>query len=183
MAPKQTPYQLSKGLGYQAKTPAFLLALQQRVAGNSADGFDDRGDRPPIPTRPEGEASGDDESEDEKPQVVVLKEGKHLSELEVENERRKAKGLPPKVAKDEASDKAPTEEAKPKKGKDKDTGGLSFSSSVSSSKPTTKASSRKRKGPALGGDDGEDDNASESVKRTKKPKKESKGLLSFGDGD
>jgi hypothetical protein len=31
----------------------------------------------------------DEEDEDEKPQIVVLKEGKHLTEREAENERRK----------------------------------------------------------------------------------------------
>lgn len=51
--------------------------------------------RPPIPTRPEDEREDgeSEESGDEKPQVVVLREGKHLSEVEVENEKRKGETL------------------------------------------------------------------------------------------
>jgi hypothetical protein len=51
--------------------------------------------RPPIPTRPPGNPGNADENEededfeDERPQVVVLKEGKHLTEREAENMRRK----------------------------------------------------------------------------------------------
>lgn len=70
------------------------MALQQRVAGNQSRGYnrddeDGADGRPPIPTRPEGEASGDEESDEEKPQVVVLREGKHLSEVQADNEKRK----------------------------------------------------------------------------------------------
>ena len=53
--------------------------------------------RPPIPERPadnpgsadEDEGDDDEDRDGERPQIVVLKEGKHLSEHEVENERRK----------------------------------------------------------------------------------------------
>jgi len=48
--------------------------------------------RPAIPERPAddpGSADEDDQFADEKPQVVVLKAGKHLSEFEAENIRRK----------------------------------------------------------------------------------------------
>ena len=46
--------------------------------------------RPAIPERPNDErGSADEDDGDEKPQVVVLKEGKHLTEREAENERRK----------------------------------------------------------------------------------------------
>ena len=46
--------------------------------------------RPAIPERPDDEqGSADEDDGDEKPQVVVLKEGKHLTEREAENERRK----------------------------------------------------------------------------------------------
>lgn len=45
--------------------------------------------RPPIPERPEGNVGSEDEDlGDEKPQVVVLKEGKHLTERAAENIRR-----------------------------------------------------------------------------------------------
>lgn len=46
--------------------------------------------RPAIPERPEGDpGSGEEDDGDEAPQIVVLKEGKHLSEREVENEKRR----------------------------------------------------------------------------------------------
>lgn len=47
--------------------------------------------RPAIPERPAddpGSADEDDAYADEKPQVVVLKAGKHLTEFEAENIRR-----------------------------------------------------------------------------------------------
>lgn len=49
-------------------------------------------DRPPIPTRPEGDpgsAGEEDDEGEEGPQIVVLKQGRHLSAREVENEKRK----------------------------------------------------------------------------------------------
>ena len=46
--------------------------------------------RPTPPSRPEGDPGSDQEdADDEKPQVVVLKEGKHLTAEEAGNERRK----------------------------------------------------------------------------------------------
>ena len=91
-------------LSYETHTPAFLVKLQNRVAGvaddddDDDDEFEDDGSgrppipkRPPIPQRPRdqpGSADEDEDEGDEKPQVVVLK-GKHLTAREVENERRK----------------------------------------------------------------------------------------------
>ena len=106
MAPKEpTRYQLSSRLAYSQDTPLFLQRLKNRVAGHTNDDeaadedFDEwqaSSGRPPIPRRPtpperpEGEVgSADEDSEDEKPQIVVLKEGKHMSERDVENEKRK----------------------------------------------------------------------------------------------
>ena len=40
-------------------------------------------------TRGSGGGKGDEDGDDEAPQVVVLKQGKHLSEREAENERRR----------------------------------------------------------------------------------------------
>ena len=107
MAPKEpTKHQLSARLSYSQNTPAFLRKLQSRVSGFPGDDsdenpeFEDDGSgrppiprRPPIPERPASNpGSGDDEDrDDEAPQVVVLKEGKHLSAREVENEKRKGK--------------------------------------------------------------------------------------------
>jgi len=57
------------------------------VAGEEP--FEDPSGRVPIPTRPEGESSGDEDEGDERPQVVVLREGKHMNALEAQNEKRK----------------------------------------------------------------------------------------------
>lgn len=97
-----TRHQLSSRLQYNANTPAFLQRMQNRVTGGgNNDDEDDEYDydgsgrppipkRPAIPERPEGDiGSGGEDDEDESPQIVVLKEGKHLSEREVENEKRK----------------------------------------------------------------------------------------------
>src|ERR1700747_3421826 len=106
MAPKEpTKHQLSARLSYSQNTPAFLRKLQSRVSGIPGDDsdenleFEDDGSgrppiprRPPIPERPASDpGSGDEDRDDEAPQVVVLKEGKHLSAREVENEKRKGK--------------------------------------------------------------------------------------------
>ncbi|KAG8947971.1 hypothetical protein FRC04_010168 [Tulasnella sp. 424] len=197
MAPRQkepTKNQYSKGLGYQAKTPAFILAMQQRLGGNS--GSSDLADnglgdgRPPIPTRPDGEGERGDseESGDEKPQVVVLREGKHLTDIEVENEKRRVKGLPPladkKTQEDGAEDASTSSNTaskdKSKTQKDeKPIGGLAFSSSKSA-----KSNAKKRKVGEEGSEGGPTGTTPEAKKaKTKKPKKETKALLSFGDGE
>lgn len=111
MAPKEpTRQQLSSRLTYQSKTPAFLLKLQRQVGGRApADDeyepqiADDEGEgeldefgrerrRPPVTETPKNDDphhSDEEDKEDEKPVIVVVKEGKHLSEREVENEKRK----------------------------------------------------------------------------------------------
>jgi hypothetical protein len=111
MAPKEpNRHQLSSRLSYSQNTPSFLLKLQNRIAGipdeeeeEYDDEFEDDGSgrppiprRPAIPERPEDEpGSADEDDGDEKPQVVVLREGKHLTEREAENVRRKGMlGLP-----------------------------------------------------------------------------------------
>ena len=114
MAPKQTNHQISSRLQYNAQTPSFLRKLQLKTGGqrHASDGeeepepsFDEDGEmerldpnrpsiprRPAIPTRPADDPNGDDSDEDsgeEKPTVVVLKEGKHLTSDEAINEKRK----------------------------------------------------------------------------------------------
>lgn len=104
MAPKEpTKHQLSARLTYSQHTPAFLRKLQSRVSGfpdedsDESPEFEDDGSgrppiprRPPIPERPSSDpGSAEEDNDDEAPQVVVLKEGKHLSSREVENEKRK----------------------------------------------------------------------------------------------
>nr|GAT48468.1 predicted protein [Mycena chlorophos] len=149
MAPKEpTRAQISSRLSYSATTPRFLQKLQNRIAGvpdadsdneddsqyrYDRDEFEtiDNSGRPPIPRRPERErppiperpaddpGSADEDDADEKPQVVVLKEGKHLTEREAENVRRKEKGLPPLPDPDPpvASSSSSKPEDKPKKSK------------------------------------------------------------------
>ena len=104
MAPKEpTKHQLSSRLAYSQHTPAFLRKLQSRISGapnedsdEDPEFEDDGSGRPPIPRRPpiperpaDDPGSEDEDGDDEAPQVVVLKEGKHLSAWEVENEKRK----------------------------------------------------------------------------------------------
>lgn len=146
--------------------------------------------RPPIPTRPdaEGEREGyeSEESGDEKPQVVVLREGKHLSEIDAENEKRKARGLPPLPDKNTleedpvaSSNTASKDQSKTQKD-DKPMGGLAFSSSRSA-KPGAK---KRKAGEASEGSLSAAATVPEAKKlKTKKAKKETKGLLSFGDGE
>ena len=117
MPPREpTRAQLSSRLAYTQTTPAFLRRLQNQVAGvadvDDEAEFDEwqaASGRPPIPRRPtpprrpagdpgsadEADArAGEDgdeaeDQEDERPQIVVLKAGKHLSSAEVESERRR----------------------------------------------------------------------------------------------
>lgn len=103
-----TNAQISSRLSYSQDTPAFLRKLQNRVAGvrdspeyedeysGGGEFYDDGSGRPPIPQRPaiperpeDEPGSADEDDGDEKPQVVVLREGKHLSAHQAENERRK----------------------------------------------------------------------------------------------
>ncbi|TBU33603.1 hypothetical protein BD311DRAFT_712819 [Dichomitus squalens] len=188
-----TRAQLSSRLAYQSRTPAFLLRMQQGLGGGGRrdddddDEFEDDGSgrppipkRPAIPERPDGEpGSADEDDLDEKPQVVVLRQGKHLTEREVENERRKAKGLPPlpeptedgsATAKDEPSEESASAESKASKQP-----GLSFGTS-------SKAKGAKRKAVGDGRDDADKLKPDVAVKATKKKaKKQDKKLLSFAE--
>lgn len=104
MAPKElTRHQVSSRLAYHEHKPAFLAKFKNRMAGLPDSEEDEeweeggsgrppipRRPREPIPERPASQPGSDDEDNgEEKPQVVVLKEGKHLSERDVENIRRK----------------------------------------------------------------------------------------------
>ncbi|KAF5382712.1 hypothetical protein D9615_002862 [Tricholomella constricta] len=195
MAPKEpNRHQLSSRLSYSQNTPAFLQKLKNRIAGipdeedDYDDEFEDDGSgRPPIPRRPaipqrpdDDPGSADDTDGDEKPQVVVLREGKHLTALEAENIRRKEKGLPPladPVDGGSKTDPGPDASATRNSANSSktQTGSLSFSSS----KGKLKAANSKRK--AVG--DPEDARASKipNAPTKKKAKKASKTLLSFGD--
>lgn len=221
MAPKEpTRAQLSSRLSYSQHTPSFLRRLQNQVGGHRGghadddeecanddadrefEDYDHGSGRPPIPRRPEiperppedpGSAGEDDE--DEKPQVVVLKEGKHLNEREAENIRRKAKGLPPlpdpqKDAPPEAkTGSKPKESSSDPKSKPPKQPPLSFSTSKSKSTLKQTSSAAKRKLEVVQRSDDEDDRKlSQSSKKVanpppanKKQKKKNKTLLSFGD--
>ncbi|KIM84988.1 hypothetical protein PILCRDRAFT_5990 [Piloderma croceum F 1598] len=165
--------------------------------GGGGDGegefYDDGSGRPPIPQRPAiperpeddpGSADEDDDG-DEKPQVVVLREGKHLTEREAENVRRKERGLPPlpdpKAIPSKLLEEANTSNPTPKP--KTQTPSLSFSSSKDGSSKTT---SGKRK--AIGDADAEEDKpgtkkGSQQQQKKKKAKKAGKTLLSFGDDE
>ncbi|KAF8274680.1 hypothetical protein EI94DRAFT_1768549 [Lactarius quietus] len=195
MAPKEpTKHQLSSRLTYSQSTPAFLRKLQSQVSGFPDDDsgdenqeFEDDGSgRPPIPRRPaiperpaDDPGSGDEDLDDEAPQVVVLKEGKHLSEREVQNEKRKARGLPPlpdPVTVPHPSSSGDVKDPKKATKHEKEAKGLSFSSGQpSSTKPTT----TKRKAVGDGRGEGSHDNAPAPKGKTKK--KKPKVGLSFAD--
>jgi hypothetical protein len=214
-----TNAQLSSRLRYdQGDAPAFLSRLRAQVSGHAHHDEDepsyeyedefDGGDggrppiprRPPIPTRPDGEAGSGDErdgkgtldeedAEDEAPQIVVVKEGKHLSEREVENEKRKgvkispyqylfseydvsAKGLPPlpETTSGDAPTDMSTSLSKPSKTKPSNLSGVTFGGPKKSTK---------RK--VIGDDEPSDVTPVKSDKDKKKTKKQKKTLLSFGD--
>jgi hypothetical protein len=95
-------------LQYQTHIPAFLQKFKNKVQGipdededeDEPQYYDDGSGRPPIPVRPaiperpdNDPGSADEDDADERPQVVVLKEGKHLTQREAENERRKGASL------------------------------------------------------------------------------------------
>lgn len=212
MASKEpTRHQLSSRLHYQSHVPAFLQKFHDRVKGIASEDddepqyYDDGSGRPPIPVRPaiperpsDDPGSANEDDEDEKPQVVVLKAGKHLTEREAENERRKGlvvaclvvsrlrshvcgieKGLPPLPASDDESTKQDKEQ--PVKGASKSKlAGSSLSFSSSNAKSSTSSNKLKRRVITEGEDSGnEDDKAKKAPK--KKSKREGKSLLSFGE--
>ncbi|KAJ4480182.1 hypothetical protein J3R30DRAFT_2592121 [Lentinula aciculospora] len=181
--------------------------IPRRPRSRSRSPQRDQRERPPIPNRPDDDpGSADEDSDDEKPQVVVLKAGKHLNEREAENERRKEKGLPPlpnlhnPASSSNSSDTMTNSNNKSQSAKDKELKSLSFSSKSSSSNETSSNfNALKRKVLAGAVHDDEDGNGSERRGRdgskgkgsidshrgnagtTKKRKKEKKALLSFGD--
>ncbi|KIM57418.1 hypothetical protein SCLCIDRAFT_1219470 [Scleroderma citrinum Foug A] len=196
MAPKElTRHQLSGRLQYESRTPAFLHKLKNKIQGGPVEDedepqyYDDGSGRPPIPLRPaipdrpkddRGSASEDDA--DELPQVIVLKEGKHLTAREAENERRKAKGLPLlTTSDDESSSKQedPRQSHKdPPARKTKEKASLSFSSSKEKSNSTSGKMKRKI---ITGHNESGDENEQMKKARKKKQKREGKGLLSFAE--
>jgi len=194
MSREPTRHQLSSKLAYEHKTPAFLQKLQRQYGGrrdgndredeyDDDEEFEDDGSgrppiprRPAIPERPENDhGSADEDGDDEKPQVVVLKQGKHLSEREAENEKRKAAGLPPLVDPPEPSSSDVRGEAKKSENGSKSQGLMFSSSGV----PSSSKKKRKAGVGVLDHDGGA--SSSEALPSKKKAKKSDKKLLSFGD--
>ena len=211
MSKEPNRYQLSSRLAYQSHTPAFLQRLQRKVGGGDDDEEDDEFEydgsgrppiprRPSIPERPDGDpGSADEDDADEAPQIVVLKEGRHLSAREVENEKRKgsmltrnlvsrtlctdisllAKGLSPLPDSEDPPAESVediTTSPKQRSKEHQNSDSLTFSSSSSTSKPSL---SKKRK--IVTSEDAEE---SSEVKHKgkhpkKRPKKADKKLLSF----
>jgi hypothetical protein len=205
-AKEPTRQQLSSRLRYQSHVPAFLQKFQNKIQGIADEDedepqyYDDGSGRPPIPVRPaiperpdNDPGSADEDDADERPQVVVLKEGKHLTEREAENERRKGacprqiqtfvltrlleKGLPPlpdtdKTVESDIKDDVKSDVNSSKK--DKEAGSLSFSSGGPRAQQSNKL---KRK--IVGDVDGSDESTKKVSK--KKSKKAGKGPLSFGE--
>ncbi|KIY47414.1 hypothetical protein FISHEDRAFT_66121 [Fistulina hepatica ATCC 64428] len=190
MAPRElTKHQLSSRLSYEQKTPGFLRKYRNDIRGIidikaaiDADGYylfdewEDAGPgrapiprRPPIPERQEEGSDMDvDEWGDEKPQVVVLKEGKHLTEREAENVRRAEKGLSPLPDEDQTASTSlstdrpfemATLQSKPT---------LSFSTKAPTKSDPLASLKRKASGDP-------------EAKKKHKSKKTKTGLLSFGD--
>ncbi|KAG1857859.1 hypothetical protein C8R48DRAFT_606746 [Suillus tomentosus] len=191
-AKEPTRQQLSSRLQYQSHVPAFLQKFQNKIQGITDEDedepqyYDDGSGRPPIPVRaaipqrPDDDpGSADEDDIDERPQVVVLKEGKHLTEREAENERRKEKGLPPlpdpnKKVENDTKDDAKSEMNSSKKKQKEAAVTLSFSSSGAKVQQSNKL---KRK--VVGDLDGSDEGSKKASK--KKSKKTRKGPLSFGE--
>lgn len=105
-----TKQQISAGITYEDNIPPFLRRMYAKQAGGSTRDDEDEDwdewqassgrpaiprrptppERPAIPERPDDDpGSADEDDEDEKPQVVVLKEGKHMTARDAENERRR----------------------------------------------------------------------------------------------
>ncbi|WVQ72716.1 hypothetical protein IAR50_002276 [Cryptococcus sp. DSM 104548] len=183
MAPREkglTKNQYSQGLTYVAQKPSFLQNFGAPPASSSSG----RPGREALPERPsEGEwARGSDDEDDEEedewsralggdgdegPQVVVLKEGRHMSRDEIERERRRARG----------EKTPPLEEAKKDAPKDPST-----KADKGPKRPVIpKPNLNKRK---LVGNDPEEGKADEKKNdgaEKKKKKKAKKGLLSFNE--
>ncbi|KAH7098102.1 hypothetical protein BKA62DRAFT_403339 [Auriculariales sp. MPI-PUGE-AT-0066] len=150
--------------------------------------------RPAIPVRPKSPRPSnsslkksnkddeiDEEPEDELPQIVVLKEGKHLSKEEAENEKRIAQGLPPLPLNQpaEATSDVPTGQGTSAT-KRTQPPSMSFSSS-SSKDAANKKSTAKRRADELREDDSRDAGPVLKKAKTKTKKKDDKKLLSFAD--
>jgi len=195
-----TRQQLSSKLAYEKKVPAFIQKLQNKINGISNDddeeekyGYEDDefehindgSGRPPIPRRPaiperpeDDPGSADEDDGDEKPQVVVLREGKHLTEREAENVRRKEKGLAPLP---ELKVNIEPEKSESKSDSKGGTPSLSFSSSKAGPSKSSKSSGFKRKVLGDAEDRLESSKESKSAHSKKKSKKNNKTLLSFDD--
>ncbi|KAH8802028.1 hypothetical protein DL96DRAFT_775484 [Flagelloscypha sp. PMI_526] len=215
MPPRKEPTraQLSSRLAYSERTPAFLQKFKAKLSGHAVDDDepqyeydgDDRYEsidtsRPAIPVRPtsppptnstpaRNDRDEDEEDDDEwqDAQIVVLKEGKHLSEKEAEDIRRKEKGLGPLASSETAVPELNPSRTKTKKLREPPPT-LSFSSGKSQASTNSSslhdsalASAIKKRKRAIAADEEHEDTNLKKQKKNKRPKKEKKTLLSFGD--
>ncbi|CAE6479635.1 unnamed protein product [Rhizoctonia solani] len=143
--------------------------------------------RPPIPTRPGGSekphggrngtpSEDEEDSGDEKPQIVVLKEGKHLSAKEVEREKRRGQGL--------SDEDEPESSEKPSGEYLVKVKQFKMKSQTFSDPHVSTGAKPKAKRKIVGEDVGSQGNKNKGLDKPKKKKqkKETK-LLSFGDGE
>ena len=199
-----TRNQISNGLTYVANTPSFLQNFGKRPptpppADRFAQGSSSRQGREPLPERPsdgkwargsddEGDGKGQESDDewgeiyggggDDGPQVVVLKEGRHLTAEDVKRERRIGETRPyhelTSLAAGKAS-KSPSPE-RPVAPKEQ-----SKQSKPKAQIPKTQPSSTKRK--LVGQDEGAKEFPAALSGKVKKKKKMDKGLLSFNEAE
>ncbi|BGP37186.1 hypothetical protein JCM10450v2_001094 [Rhodotorula kratochvilovae] len=107
-----------RGLSYVGQQPKFLQNAMAALSGQTASAAAAAG-RAPVPTRPDGDDGRDSDDELDGATVVVLKEGKHLDQDEVDRLRAEAKA-------NDAEDPFAAGAAEPERVRN--TGSLSFSS-------------------------------------------------------
>ena len=202
-----TKNEYSQGLTYVANTPAFLKNF-----GKPRSPSPDRSGRAPLPERPregkwargsDDEGGGGEEEEDDEwgqtyggggrgeegPQVVVLKEGRHLTAEDLKRERRRGglcaayddgAGLTILVAAGK-----PSTSPSPPSARDRSPPSTTAVDPFVPTKPKTQlpkiSSSAKRKlvGGATEGKEGKDETPPGNTKR----KKKGKGMLSFNEAE
>ncbi|KAK8850695.1 hypothetical protein IAR55_004615 [Kwoniella newhampshirensis] len=185
-----TKNQYSNGLTYVAQKPSFLQNFGKTP--DSPPPTRDDG-REAIPERPregkwargsddEREKDGEDDDDEwgevfggggeEGPQVVVLKEGRHLNMDEIKQERRKAAGqdTPPPGDPHSSATKGDPQTERP----------AGDSTKPRIPKPNTQTNKRKLVGAAA---EGKDLTSGGGGEKKKKKKKADKGLLSFNEAE
>ncbi|EIW66258.1 hypothetical protein TREMEDRAFT_70186 [Tremella mesenterica DSM 1558] len=180
-----TRQQYSSGLTYVAQKPSFLQNFGKVPTSPPHQNGQSSNNREPLPSRPrEGRwAKGSDNEEEDPgeedeweesygggedgPQVVVLKQGRHLNADELKRERQRASGKNEDSPPQETMIKSQTEEHPQTR--------------IQKARATVSTSSKRK---LVGGEihgEGEKDKDGDTVKGKRKKKKADKGLLSFDD--